>query len=701
MRFFSMITKECGGWLAAAALFVGAERAHSNDTAVVVAKPAKDYDAARQFWSFRPVQLPVVPKLQNQSRARTSIDHFILAKLELERLSPNPDTDQRTLLRRATFDLTGLPPSPEEIEVFLADPSPNAFEKVLDRLLASPAYGERWGRHWLDLVRYADTSGCNADVPIPDAYKYRNYVIDSFNRDKPYDQFLREQIAGDLLPAGSDAERFEKIIATGYLAISRRFSSLGEEPHLTFDDTIDNVGKTMLGLTISCARCHDHKYDPIPADDYYGLYGIFSSTRYASPGTEIPRHSRNLIALVPADRYEKEIRAYEIKMTAIDEEMDAHYARKVSLDTGKERNAADAAHKKTVDQRDALIKAGPKYDRAYAVTEGAPANARIQLKGDPSKLGAEVPRGFLQVLGGARLPANETGSGRRELADWIADAKNPLTARVLVNRLWLHHFGEGLVRSPNDFGVRGQAPTHPELLDYLAARFIADGWSSKTLHKQIMLSHAYQMSTADNPAIAVKDPDNRLLWRFNRRRLDAEEIRDAMLAVNGRLDRSPGGPHPFKAEWDWRYTQHNPFVDDFDTPRRSIYLLHQRIRMQPILGLFDCADPNTATGQRPLSTTALQALFMLNDTFIHQQAERFAERLLASPGTTGERIDLAFQFAFGRQATSEEQRDGAAYLEEIERKFAAAKVPAEKLPRAAWASYGRVIYSSNEFIYLD
>jgi hypothetical protein len=702
MRVFCGMIK-CGAFLAAVTFFAGAGVVCSAEPPAIAAaaKPVRDMEVARRFWSFQPVQAPLVPAVTHRSWARTPIDHFILAKLERDNIEPNPDADRRTLLRRATFDLTGLPPTPAEIETFLADKSPEAFEKVIDRLLASPAYGERWGRHWLDLVRYADTSGCNADVPIPDAYRYRNYVVNSFNRDKPYDQFLREQIAGDLLPASSEPERYEKIIATGYLAISRRFSSLGEEPHLTFDDTIDNVGKTMLGLTISCARCHDHKYDPILAEDYYALYGILSSTRYASPGTEIPRHSRHLIALVPSDRYEKEIRSYEEKMSAIDQEMDAHYARKVSLDTGKERNAADAAHKKTVDQRDALIKSGPKYDRAYAVTEGAPANARLQLKGDPAKLDREVPRGFLQVLGGQRVPAAETGSGRRQLADWITDPANPLTARVMVNRIWSWHFGEGLVRSPNDFGTRGQAPTHPELLDYLAARFIGSGWSIKALSKQMLLSHAYQTSAADNPAFTLKDPENRLLWKFHRRRLEAEEIRDAMLLVSGALDRSPAGSHPFKAEWEWRYSQHNPFVDDFNTARRSIYLLHQRIRMQPILGLFDCADPNAATGQRSLSTTALQALFMMNDAFIHQQADRLADRLLASPGTTGERIDLAFRLAFGRPATMDERGDGAKYLAEAEHRFAAARVPEENLPRAVWASYGRVIFSSNEFIYLD
>lgn len=359
MRLYYRL-KMCGGWLAAVALLAGAGAA-----------PSAALSNTREFWSFQPVQNPPVPEVKDSRWTQTPIDHFIRARFEQQGLQPNPDTEKRALMRRDTFDLTGLPPSPSEVDAFLADNSCDAFQKVIDRLLASPAYGERWGRHWLDLVRYPDTFGCNADVPIPDAYEYRNYVIKAFNSDNRYDQFLREQIAGDLLPWSSESERYEKIIATRYLAISRRSSSVAEEPHLTFDDTID---KTMLGLTLSCARCHDPNYDPLPTTDYYALHGIFGSSEYAFLGTEIPRHARYLVALVPSDRYEKGVRSREEKMAAIDREMDAHYARKVSLDTGKERNAADADHKKAVEQRDALIKSGPGYERAYAVTEGVSAN---------------------------------------------------------------------------------------------------------------------------------------------------------------------------------------------------------------------------------------------------------------------------------------------------------------------------------------
>ena len=667
-----------------------------------VASPGEPRSGASAFWSFQPVREPHVPAVSRTGWVRTPVDAFVLARLEREGLSPNPDAARATLLRRVTFDLTGMPPTPDELAAFLADESDNAFEKVVDRLLESPARGERWGQHWLDLVRYADTSGCNADVPIPDAWKYRNWVIDAFNNDKPYDEFVREQIAGDLLPAATDDERYRKTIATGYLAISRRFSSLPEEPHLTLDDTLDNVGKALLGLTLSCARCHDHKYDPIPASDYYALYGIFESTRYSFPGTEIPRHRRNLVALVPRDRYDGEIKAHEEKLAAIDAEMDAHYARKVELDTGRERDTADAAFKKCNDRRDELIKSGPSYDTAYAVAEGTPHNARIQLKGDPKQPGDEVPRGFPGVLGGQRLPADETGSGRRQLAHWLTDRDNPLTARVMVNRIWLHHFGEGLVRTPNDFGTRGEPPTHPELLDFLASRFVSGGWSVKAMHKLILLSRAWQMSSADQPEALAKDPANRLLWRHDRRRLDAEELRDSVLAISGELDRSPGGPHPFKPEVEWRYTQHNPFVDDFASSRRSIYLLRERIRAHPVLGVFDGADANMATGQRPLSTTAVQALFMMNNKFVHEQADRFAGRLLDSIGDPDARLDRAFIAIFSRRPTSEERTEARDYIEASKPRFSAAgRNDDSDQHRAAWSSYLRVLFGSNEFLHVE
>jgi hypothetical protein len=659
-----------------------------------------NFEEARRFWSFQPVTRPPVPGVGDKSWPKNDVDRFVLAKLEQHGMRPAEPASRRVWLRRATYDLIGLPPTPAEVQAFLSDESTHAAEAVLDRLLASPHYGERWGRHWLDVVRYADTSGCNADVPIPDAYRYRDYVIAAFNSDKPYDQFLREQLSGDLLPGSSESQRHEQIVATGYLAISRRYSSLNEEFYLTLEDTIDNFGKAFLGLSVGCARCHDHKFDPIPTADYYGLYGIFDSTRFAFPGTEIPRHSRDLVPLVPPDEYQRSLADYLAKMDELDSEIKRVYALKVSLDTGKERDAADKAWKDAVVRRDALIKAGPTYPRAFAVAEGVAHNARIHRKGDPQNLGEEVSRHMLQVLGGQRLPPDERGSGRLQLAAWVADRSNPLTARVMVNRIWQHHFGAGIVRTPNDFGTRGAAPTHPELLDYLAACLMDSGWSVKAMHKLIMLSAAYGMSSEERPSYLQADPNNERWWRFDRRRLDAEEIRDALLAVSGELDLSPGGPHPFPPEWEWRYTQHKPFISTYDSKRRSVYLVHQRIRKQPFFEVFDGADANTTTGQRPVSTTAIQALFLMNNPFAHEQAQRFAARVLSGASDDTARIRLAYEIALAREATPEEIFWGQEFLAQCKLRLPHSD-DVSSIESSAWASYLRVLLSSNEFVFLD
>jgi hypothetical protein len=713
-----------------------------------------DFNEAKKFWAYQPVKDHKPPPVKNAAWVRTPVDNFILAKLEEKNLKPVADADRRTLIRRATFDLTGLPPTPREVADFLADTSPQAFEKVVDRLLSSPAYGERWGRHWLDLVRYADTAGCNSDFPVPSAYKYRDYVIRAFNRDLPYDQFIREQIAGDLLPSKTEAEKFERVVATGYIAISRRFGSRDTDHNLAIDDTIDNVGKAFLGLSVSCARCHDHKFDPIPQKDYYALYGIFNSTRYPFPGTEIYPHPHSLIPLVAGkdaerlEKYQREIAALELKKEALQVEQKFARGRQLKEQTAPavlakatggtlktdqigrivpvgrlieedhdDRNlrAAEASTrtpeqiKAELDQlkikQAELDASAANVERAYAVAEGTPADARVHRKGDLKNLGDVAPRGFLQILGGQRLPADYKGSGRMELAKWLSDAANPLTARVMVNRVWLRHFGKGLVATPNDFGKRGTPPSHPELLDYLAARFVAGGWSVKRLHRELMLSRVYQLGSGGDTPVAAKnaaiDVGNTYLWRFNRRRLDAEEIRDAMLAVSGALDRAPGGAHPFPAENTWRFSQHKPFVAAYDHDRRSVYLMQQRIRAHPQLSIFDGADTNAATGERTPSTTPLQALFMLNDPFVHKQADNFAVRVGLAYGDDARRIDYAYRLAFGRPPSPVEINKGLAYLRAIRPDLAAIKLEEEGRTRAALASYLRVLLSSSEFVFVD
>ncbi len=680
-----------------------------------------NWDEAKKFWAFQPVKNPEPPKVKNTKWPITPIDRFVLAKLEERNLLVNEAADKRTLIRRATYDLIGLPPTPEQIKAFLDDKSPKAFEKVIDRLLASRQYGEQWGRHWLDIVRYADTSGCNSDFPIPDAYKYRNYVINSFNADKPYDEFVREQIAGDLLPAKSEEEHFQKIIATGYLANSRRFGSRNNEFHLTIEDTIDNVGKGILGLSVSCARCHDHKFDPIPTKDYYSLYGIFQSTTYAFPGTEVYRHPKDFVPLATGTNLQA-VFDYQKELADLDEEIDKLGDEKREL-TGKLK---DDDKKKTDDKpdeeetklRDRLkeVKAAledgrtklkkleanlPDVDKAYAVSEGKPTNAKVQKKGVPTNLGEEVPRGFLQILGGQQLPKDEKGSGRRELAKWLTDKKNPLTARVIVNRIWQFHMGNGIVSTPNDFGSRGKLPSHPELLDYLATEFMRSGWSFKKMHKAIMLSRVYQLSSAENPKNNVVDPDNEWLWRFNRRRLSAEEIRDSLLTISSTLDPSMGGPQPFPPESEWKYSQHKPFMADYPTNKRSIYLMQQRIRKQPFLEVFDGADPNAITGQRPISTTPLQALMMMNSGYIYELADKFAVRIGLATFEQKERIDYAYRLAFGRSPTRSEVNEGVSYLKKVREELRRTKMPMDQQARAALASYARVLLSSNEFFYLD
>jgi uncharacterized protein DUF1553/uncharacterized protein DUF1549/cytochrome c len=745
--------------------------------------PAYDFDGARKFWSFQAVKDPRPPKVKNQAWVKSPIDRFILAKLEEKGLRPAGDADKRALIRRATFDLTGLPPAPEEVEAFLKDASPKAFEKVIDRLLGSQAYGEKWGRHWLDVVRYADTAGDNSDYPVIAAYRYRNYVIESFNNDKPYDQFIREQIAGDIELAGAgkkpvaetEKSRQEKIIATGYLAISRRFGSRNKEMNLTIDDTIDNLGKTFLGLSVSCARCHDHKFDPIPQRDYYALYGVFNSIRYSFPGAEIYPHPAEMVALVGGKEAEN-FYARQKELSGIDDAIErlkgergvAARNKKMKEEAAAKAETPAAASKETKpaeakrdnetgpaddksEARDNSERLPADYDRdivdnqkaqsskrmpdeveaewksvqkrkselhasytnvprAYAVIEGLPADARIHRKGNPKSLGDEVPRGFLTVLspGNARLvPKDHPGSGREFLADWIAEAKNPLTARVMVNRIWAYHFGKGIVQTPNDFGSRGAAPTHPELLDWLASRFIEGGWSIKKMHRMIMLSHAYRLAsdsgaTGRNSAI---DVNNDYLWRFNRRRLEAEEIRDSALAVSGSLDRTMGGEHPFPPEPTWKFSQHVQFFAVYDTNRRSVYLMQQRLKKHPFFEVFDGADTNATTDGRAQSVTPVQALFLMNSPFMHEQSDRFAARVCKAYDTPGRRIDYVFRLAYGRAPGLQEMREAHDYFQRtrLELKAASAQIdqPIDQLDQKALASYLRVVMSSNEFLYVD
>ncbi len=614
--------------------------------------PAKS--AAGSFskhWAFEPLR-----KVEPSVNAKLSnpIDRFLAAAWMAKEVSPVERAERGTLIRRATFDLLGLPPTQEEVEAFAKDTSPDAFAKLVDRLLASPHYGERWGRHWLDVVRYADTAGETADFPVADAWRYRNYVIAAINQDKPYDQFLREQLAGDMVakqmaPPPSQERYAELVVATGYLASARRFGfDTSADHYLTLEDTIDVFGKSVLGLTIACARCHDHKYDPISAQDYYALYGIFDSTRYPFPGCEKTNKPRDMVSLMPPWAMKNEAKPAE----------------------------------KAIGQ-------------AYAVVEGKPHHVALQKRGDPKSPGAIVPRRFLELFGGQVVESPEKTSGRLQLADWVTGPAAHLTARVMVNRIWQHHFGIGLVKTPNDFGTRGEPPSHPELLDYLAGRFIESGWSIKAMHRLILTSEAYQRSSQHHDKNAQLDPGNVWLWKYSRRRLSAEEIRDTLLAVSGDLDRTPGGAHPFPDPKNWGFTQHNPFSAVYDHDRRSVYLMTQRIKRHPFLALFDGPDANASTAFRHTTTVPTQSLFFMNDPFVHARAKSLAARLLTLANDDA-RLDRACQLLYGRSPSAGER--------ELSRRFVADAMQDEKGPdraRNAWSAWLRVMFASNEFIYVD
>ncbi len=1138
--------------------------------------------ARKEWWSRKPVQNPAVPAVKNAAWPATSVDAFILAQLEERGRQPAAPADKRTLLRRATFDLTGLPPTPAEIDAFAADQSPTAFAKAVDRLLGSPHYGERWGRHWLDIVRYADTAGDTADYPVGLAWRYRNYVIDAFNADKPYDEFLREQIAGDILAETGERERYaERVTATGFLAISRRFGFDSENyQHLTIQDTLDTLGQTVLGLSLGCARCHDHKFDPVSMSDYYALYGIFASSRYAFPGSEQKGKLRAMVPLVPPAESQPQWRDYDQRVATLSDQiarqkqpvpaavfrslhdpdgdfeiqkdaaggsygvivppwlaegkisvttaaqspfknlypfgkfganlapgnqdyrlaqalyprrtrdtsrvlhvnldfrpaaapagtngphrfwigaradspavellissetiftraagppqrlaelksnqwhnlqltldlehrifsgsvgqpgsittfsnqsfapgwsgvidyvaldsvaragtvlpvleidnfgiqpepiapvssqlpvvaiapgqpdpvaLDAELQQLIGLDGSLEwqtdgappakpwnpgpnsvvkiSSAAQSpfcnifpagklgvampnrgeydglgltfASKWTAASNDVMhlafdfrcgdqaaggqgswrfyighgsgssaavelhfngseffARSGATHDpvaslrtgewhqvqlrldlkaktytgtlvhpeattafkgtfatgwdgtidyafidsyghrsgirpalaadnfafrvtpfpslnapalteteaeresrrarvvelqkqlavlagdvakasreltamlvegpcaMAYGVVEGTPQNARLQLRGEPDRPGAEVPRGFIQILGGGPLPPDTVGSGRLDLAQWLTRADNPLTARVMVNRIWQYHFGRALVGTPNDFGVRGQLPTHPELLDHLATRFMASGWSIKAMHRLLMLSATYQQAgqlsvTGDQDVAARRtasdaDPLNPGYTFFERRRLSAEELRDAILASSGELDPNPGHGHPFPSPVTAAYSQHGPFSAVYDHNQRSIYLMTQRLKRHPFLALFDGPDPNATTAERRTTTVPTQALYFLNSPFVHAKADKCASHLRSACPDEPQQLQLAWRLTTGRLPTETELGEAAEFLAAYRAELVAA---GQTDPDAiALAAYVRSLWGSNEFLHLD
>ena len=556
----------------------------------------------------------------------------------------------------------------------------------------------------MDVVRYADTAGDNADYPVPEAARYRDYIIDSFNKDKPFDRFVREQLAGDILsgevPGASYAD---PIIATGFLALSRRYATAPFELwHLTLEDAIETTGRAFLGLTLRCARCHDHKFDPVSQRDYYALYGIFASTTFPYAGSEefqsqkLPR--MNFVPLVERERAEPILNSYRLRIA----DLERIVRSLVSIEDHKDKRRLVALNSElTVLKRRSLPEQLP---GAYAVTEGKPVDVPVQRRGDPDAPGVVVPRGtprFEFLAAKSPAPISAQSSGRLELANWLTDPVHPLTARVLVNRIWQHHFGRGIVATPSNFGVRGEPPSHPELLDWLAARFVDRGWSIKDLHREIVLSRTYQLASDLDAHNVTIDPGNRWLWRYPRRRLDAESIRDAMLAVSGRLDSRRPRPHPFPPIEAWHWTQHDAFKAVYPTNQRSVYLMTQRLLKHPYLAIFDGPDTNTSTDVRPQSTVPLQALYLMNNPFVLEQARGLANRLIASSTEPVSRIEFAYQLAWGRLPESSEIERASEFLRQTLGVLLTIKTPQDSRETDAWTGLAKVLLTANEFLYID
>ena len=779
-------------------------------------------DEDRNWWAYRPIANPPAPAVKTGGWAKSDLDKFILAGLEAKGLKPAPPAEPRALIRRMTFDLTGLPPTPDEVEAFVAacaNDRDAAVKQLVDRLLASPRYGERWGRHWLDLVRYTDSfdaRGIGGETDVPHAWRYRDWVVNAFNRDLPYSDFLAHQFAGDVISARTGRDP-DKVVATGMLALGNWGGGDSDKEKLLTDiadDQVDLLGRTVLGVTLACARCHDHKFDPFSTEDYYGLAGIFFSTHILAsvgpktngpPMLKIPLEplppptpaavvlaKRVTAAKTPvviwrgnpecpnvlANGSDAEAVLQTIKMPAKTVALHPgpgtdvaavwtapiaggvtvagqltdfdptcgdgfawelrHVAAKGkskslgggSVGNGKAAKFADLAV--TVgsgDRLELVVKRNAEYscdttgvtlvvsgkdqtwdfaadwlkampDReakagvwsaeeltggavkytgpsAHGAQEGGVPGSphagthdvKVHIRGRYDRLGTLVPRRFPTILAGPAQPSIRTGSGRLELTEWLARKENPLTSRVMANRIWQYHFGEGLVRTPSNFGRLGEKPSHPELLDWLATRFVDYGWSMKALHRRILLSATYQQAADGDPATAKADPENRLLGRFPRRRLESEPLRDALLAVAGTLDPKPGGPS----------------VRDFNSPRRTLYITTIRSDRTGFGPLFDVADNTAPTDKRTVSTVAPQALFLLNHPFVAARVKELAKRVEASGKDESARLAFAYRLLYGRPPTADEEKIATGFLK----------------AGGGWEGLCKVLVCANEFMYLD
>jgi hypothetical protein len=722
--------------IAVAALALTAALLPADPTPGVEPKQKEFTALQKRWWAFQPVVRAAVPAV----RAGTEIDAFLLAKLEEKGIRSNARADKATLLRRVSLDLTGLPPTPEEVQAFVADTSPQAWAKVVDRLLASEHYGERWGRHWLDLARYSDSEGFKSDETRPNIWRYRDYVIRSFNADKPYSRFVQEQIAGDeMFPGDADA-----LVATGF---NRHFPDesnarniVQRRQELLFDVT-DVVGSTFMGLTMGCAKCHDHKFDPILHKDYYRLQAFFANTRIEDGA---------VLASAEAKKdYDKQYAVWDAQTKHIRERMQA------VVEPLRKKLWQDGFDKFPPEIQDALQTPAEKrnpfqwhmYYKARPQVELSVEDAAKKLRGEEAKqykalekelaqfaaikprelpvaqtmidnaseapkthvLGVgnyaaplyEVEPGFLSILDPAPAkvikPAGLEASGRRTaLAKWLTDAQNPLTARVMVNRVWHHHFGRGLVGTPSDFGVMGERPSHPQLLDYLTTQFLESGWSVKKLHRMILLSSAYQQSSDYNAAAAKADPDNKLLWRFSRRRLEGETIRDAMLAVSGSLNAKMYGPGVYPplpsgviTRGGWKKDE-----DASEANRRSVYVFVRRNTRYPMFETFDMPDTHESCARRNNTVTAGQALDLLNNDLVLGWAENLARRVKNDAGMSAEaQVERAYRLVYARAPKTDETKAAVAFLARHD------GVTGDR--EKSFVDLCHMLLNSNEFLYLN
>jgi hypothetical protein len=680
-----------------------------------------NFEEAKAHWAFQQIENPKPPAVKNADWPRSEIDQFVLAKLEEKGLTPVADANRITLVRRLYYDLIGLPPTPDQLAAALADESPQAIESLVDQLLESPHFGERWGRHWLDVVRYAESNGRERNYVFPHAWRFRDYVIAAFNADKPFDRFIREQIAGDLVEDSGN----EQLIATGFLAIGPKL--LNERNKEIFrmdrvDEQVDVTTRAFMALTVSCARCHDHKFDPIPTAEYYSMAGIFrsSETLFGTQKKQGNRQSSELYALGESPEY----REHQDKVAGLQKELKAAQATvkktarkkppkdadaETKREAAKERKTTLGKTRKRIKELQTEIKelkaANPEPPiRAMGIREGKVESSPVYVRGEVSTPKGKAPRGLLTILDDElQQPHLETEqSGRLELANWIASAENPLTTRVVVNRVWQHLFGRGIVRTVDNFGATGETPTHPELLDFVATRFTEQGWSVKKLIRELALSRTYQLTGEYNADNYHHDPGNFLFWRHSSRRVDAEALRDAMLLASGRLDLTPAEGSPV-SKLDGEYGRGTSIAQTAsDSTHRSVYLPIIRNAVPEVLKLFDFAEPSILVGERPVTTVPTQALYFMNSEFVTEQSDALSKSLLANQDLDNEgRVDLAYRTILSRSAAGSEVTRAANFIQQTTEQLTQLDGKADEAKQHAWSGFCQALFGSAEFRYIE